>query len=193
MSFWNKFEALCFEHNLKPQSSEIMDACGVTSPAITAWKKGSKPKYEVIARLAKFFNVDERYLLDLSDSPHGEDIIEDMTDKMIENGADIAPFDDDTGSGKFYAVLYEGHSHTYQEQEYKTLCIKLRTLLNDAELFTVKKFCHEEFKKDSFDKNINNLTREETELLDRYRQLSKDGKIKVMSALIDEERHQNHE
>jgi transcriptional regulator with XRE-family HTH domain len=68
MSFYECYEALCFEHGMKPQAQEILNILGVTSPTISGWKKGSSPKIEVLCRLARYFNVTTDYLLGLSDT-----------------------------------------------------------------------------------------------------------------------------
>ena len=192
MSFWSKFEALCFEHNLKPQSSEIMEVIGVTSPAITAWKKGSKPKFDTISKIANYFNVDVRYLLDLSDSPHGEDIIENMMDKLLDGGVEIDSFDDGNGVGQEYVLTYQGKSHNYQEHDFKKLCNRLQTALNDAELQTIDKFCRETFANEVFPDpyKFPSYTEEEQELIEKYRKLSQDSKIIVNATIIQEIRRQ---
>ena len=42
MTFYDRFEMLCAERQMKPQTQEIQDIAGVSSPAISGWKnKGS--------------------------------------------------------------------------------------------------------------------------------------------------------
>lgn len=68
MTFYDRFELLCAERQLKPQSTETQEIAGVSSPAISGWKnKGSLPKGEVLCRLANYFEVTTDYLLCLSD------------------------------------------------------------------------------------------------------------------------------
>ncbi len=67
MTFYERYETLCSEHNIKPQTQEILDILGVTSPTVTGWKKGSLPKMDVICNLAAYFNVTSDYLLGLSE------------------------------------------------------------------------------------------------------------------------------
>lgn len=69
MSFYNRFEALCMKKGLRPQSSEILQMAGVSSPAVTAWKKGSEPKADALVRMAKYFDVSVDYLVGYSDEP----------------------------------------------------------------------------------------------------------------------------
>ena len=63
MSFYERFEGLCKERGLRPQSDEIIEVTGVSSPAITGWKKGSAPKADVLIRIATYFGVSVDYLL----------------------------------------------------------------------------------------------------------------------------------
>ena len=189
MSFWEKYEELCREKGLKPSSNEMEVVTGVKSPSITGWKKGATPKFEVIERLAEFFDVDVRYLLDYSDSRHGEDTIEAMTEKLSNFGVDIVSFDDERGPKQNWTLLYENTNLDLTAPEYKDLCVKLQVALTDAELFTIDRFCRETFNKEVFPDTPNTLlTKDEMDLIARFRDLSANGKIKVLSALIDEER-----
>lgn len=63
MTFYDRFEALCQSRGLRPQSDEIIEMTGVSSPSITGWKKGSAPKPDVLIRIASYFNVSVDYLL----------------------------------------------------------------------------------------------------------------------------------
>ena len=68
MSFYERFELLCAERQVKPQSTEIQEIAGVSSPAISGWKnKGAFPKGEVLCRLDNYFEVSTDYLLGLSE------------------------------------------------------------------------------------------------------------------------------
>ena len=68
MEFYKRFEQLCAEEGLKPQSKEMLEITGVSSPAISNWNlKGSLPKADVLIRLANHFQVSVDYLLGLSD------------------------------------------------------------------------------------------------------------------------------
>ena len=194
MSFWEKYEALCKEKGLSPSGSEMVNVLGVSSAGITYWKQNkSAPKnYEIYQKLSEFFNVDIRYLLGMTESMYGEDIIEDMTDKMIDCGVDIAPFDNETGTGKEYAVLYNNKSFDYQEHEFKEICMRLHKLIRDTEIYTVDKFCRETFGDETFSdlSRISIHTQEEEEFLKNYRKLSFEGKTMVNAKLIEELRRQ---
>ena len=68
MTFYARFENLCAEVGLKPQSKEMQVITGVSSPAISNWgKKGALPNAEVLCRIAKHFNITTDYLLCLSE------------------------------------------------------------------------------------------------------------------------------
>ena len=67
MTFYSRFEELCSEKGLKPQSTKMQEITGVSSPAISNWKnKDSLPSADVLCRIAKYFSVSTDYLLGLS-------------------------------------------------------------------------------------------------------------------------------
>ncbi len=73
MTFYERFEQLCREKDLKPQSREMQQIAGVSSPAISNWKqkhdegKDILPGAEVLCRIASYFHVTTDYLLGLSE------------------------------------------------------------------------------------------------------------------------------
>lgn len=67
MTFYERYELLCGEHGMKPQTQEMQDITGVSSPSISGWKNGSMPKADVLCRLATYFDVTTDYLLGLSE------------------------------------------------------------------------------------------------------------------------------
>lgn len=67
MTFYDRYEELCTERKMKPQTPQIIEIAGVTSGAISGWKKGSLPKGDVLCRLATFFDVTTDYLLGLTE------------------------------------------------------------------------------------------------------------------------------
>lgn len=67
MTFYERYELLCTERGMKPQTQEMQDITGVSSGSITGWKQGSSPKLDVICRLSKHFDVTADYLLGLSE------------------------------------------------------------------------------------------------------------------------------
>lgn len=67
MTFYEKYESLCAERGMKPQSLEMFEITGVSTGAISGWKKGALPKAEVLARLSQYFDVTTDYLLGLSE------------------------------------------------------------------------------------------------------------------------------
>ena len=119
MTFWEMYEELCRKKDLSPTGAQMQLVTGVSSAAITGWKKGTTPKPDVINKIAKFFGVSTDY---------------------IYNGVYNSLIDDSN-------ILYKPEKETIS------------------------------------------LTEEELNLSTRYRALSEDGKIKVKSTLIDEERH----
>lgn len=67
MTFYDRYELLCAEHNMRPQTPEMLEIAGVTSGSVSGWKKGALPKTEVLCRLASYFGVTTDYLLCLSE------------------------------------------------------------------------------------------------------------------------------
>lgn len=67
MSFYERYEILCKEHNFTPNSPKSFEITGVSTGAVSGWKKGSMPKGDVIRRIAMYFDVTTDYLLGLSE------------------------------------------------------------------------------------------------------------------------------
>lgn len=68
MSFYERFEELCNEVGIRPQSDEMQAITGVSSPAISGWKlKNALPKGDVLCRLSQYFHVTTDYLLGLTE------------------------------------------------------------------------------------------------------------------------------
>ena len=118
MSFWKRYEELCLEKGFKPSSETAVQLTGVSSAAITAWKKGAMPRIDILEKIANYFNVDMRYLIGMTNNKHGEDIIERITENLMNCGVEIDTFDDDNGAGTEYVLTYKGKSFNYQENAY---------------------------------------------------------------------------
>ena len=71
MTFYDRYEALCAERGLNPQSREMFEVTGVTSGTISGWKRGSEPRPSALIRIARFFDVSVDYLLGLSEVRNG--------------------------------------------------------------------------------------------------------------------------
>ena len=198
MSFWQIYEGLCEEKGISPSGAEMVNVTGVSSAGITYWKqKNAAPKdFKIYEKLAKFFEVDIRYLMGLSEYRYGEDIIEEMTDKLTECGVTVDSYDDDNGIGKEYILTYENQSFNYQEHDFGELCKSMRSYLNMCELESVEKFCKKTFLGDeSAETSMSFIERilfneEEQRLLNNYRKLTRDGKTIVDATIIQEIRRQ---
>lgn len=66
MSFYERFEMLCKEQDFSPNSPKTFEITGVSTGAVSGWKKGSLPKGDVLGRIATYFGVTTDYLLGLS-------------------------------------------------------------------------------------------------------------------------------
>jgi transcriptional regulator with XRE-family HTH domain len=108
MSFYERFEALCKGKGLRPQSDEIIEMTGVSSPSITGWKKGSAPKPEVLVRIAAYFGVSVDYLLGVEDQNAAlmrvaiETLDEDTLAEQEKNPPRYVPYNKRRGAVKDY-------------------------------------------------------------------------------------------
>ena len=59
--FFERFSALCKEHNETPNS--VAKQIGASSGSVTAWKKGTDPRNATLAKIADHFGVTTDYLL----------------------------------------------------------------------------------------------------------------------------------
>ena len=184
MNFYDRYKYLCGLKRLSPQSKEVLDAIGVTSGTVTGWSRGATPKPEIISNIARYFDISADYLLGLSDIPHFENTVEEMTELLL-NFADVQVYDDYSGSRPEYIVTYDGKSFNYQEHEYNSLCTKLKSKINDSEFHTAFDFCQEIFGGNS-PKDTVSLSAEEKQLIEWYRTLPDQGKTMVSAAIITE-------
>lgn len=61
--FYEQLETLCKEINTTP-TNFVKSELKLSSSKVTAWKNGSIPKYEILNRIAQYFNVTVGYLFD---------------------------------------------------------------------------------------------------------------------------------
>ena len=59
--FWEIFNSLCNEHNIKPNT--VAKEIGIPSGSVTDWKKGRIPRDGTLIKIADYFNVSIDYLL----------------------------------------------------------------------------------------------------------------------------------
>lgn len=88
MPFYDRFEMLCKEKKIKPQSKEMQKIAGVSSPAISNWNtKNALPKAETLCNLSKFFDVSIDYLMGLTKvrKNQNEEILEIYNELNEEN------------------------------------------------------------------------------------------------------------
>ena len=64
--FYKQFELLCSKSGTSPTkfTTEVLK---LSSSKVTAWKNGSIPKYEILNKIADYFNVSVGYLFDGND------------------------------------------------------------------------------------------------------------------------------
>lgn len=68
--FYDRYEALCQERELKPKSQAAADMFGVTKATISLWgSKGNIPSGSIVKLIADNFNVSTDYLLGRTDDP----------------------------------------------------------------------------------------------------------------------------
>lgn len=61
--FYDVFNKLCAKINTTP-TAFTRDVLGLSTSKVTAWKKGSIPKYEILQQIADVFNVSVGELFD---------------------------------------------------------------------------------------------------------------------------------
>ena len=192
MDFYDRYENLCKERNLSPQSKILLDAVGVSSGTVTGWKKGSTPNFDAVVKIADYFQVDIRYLLGLTDTRHGEDMIEEVTEYIRDAGFDVHQYESENGSGKEYVIENAEGSVVLQEQEYRDLCREILTEINTAKFDIVVEYIRNHFKTFQSISSVEKpdpdftLSPEEQTLIEKYRQLDADGKIILQSTIISE-------
>lgn len=64
--FYEQFESLCSKNNTSP-TKFTKEVLKLSSSKVTAWKNGSIPKYEILNKIADYFNVSIGYLFDGND------------------------------------------------------------------------------------------------------------------------------
>lgn len=65
--FWEKFLTLCEQHNIRP--NPLAKKLGISSGAVTEWKKGRVPRHDILVKIANYFGVSVDYLLGKTDEP----------------------------------------------------------------------------------------------------------------------------
>lgn len=85
MTFYERYEALCAERGMKPQTPEMLAVAGVSSPSVSGWKNGSQPKIDVICRLSKYFEVTADYLIGLSEVRNPQAIVLSDHEQLLVN------------------------------------------------------------------------------------------------------------
>ena len=110
---------------------------------------------------------------------------------LMDAGANIETFDDDNGTGQQYVVTYSDVSSNFDQRGFRDLCAQLLTAVNDSELAAAVLFCKRTFlgMSNAIQEEPSpyyDFSKEEIELIRKFRQLDSDGKIMLQSALISE-------
>ena len=81
--FWNRFYELCQRQNVSPNA--VAKELGISSGAVTEWKKGRVPRHTLLEKIADYFNVSVDYLLGKQDSPLVHTVVsDDNTTQSVE-------------------------------------------------------------------------------------------------------------
>lgn len=60
--FYAKLDQLCIKNGVSV--TKLCEEIGLTSAAPTKWKRGAKPYYSTLFKIATYFNIDVEYLMD---------------------------------------------------------------------------------------------------------------------------------
>ena len=188
MNFYERYKMLCSKKGLKPQSKEIMTSLGVSSGTITGWSKGAMPDMKTIQKIADYFKADPGFLMGFTDLPFREDLVQRVTELLRDCNVEVYMYDDYSGEGPEYVLTYNGVSRNYQDYEYRDVCVEIQGIMAEMEVEMAYQWIQKTFNTDDQIENtsISLITKEEQDLLDKFRQLDDDGKIMLQSTLISE-------
>jgi len=189
---FDRIEAFMKFYNLTQK--ELLQKAGQSPNNFARWKSGkSKPSYSSISALANVLGVDVGYIMGINDSPYGGELIERAIDRLENADAKVEIVDNDNGAGTQYIISYNQQSLTYNEVDFKQLCGRIVTAYNDASLFSTVNILTDIFHlepvqlaEDSY--AYNQFSKDELDLIKKYRNLDEEGKIIIKSALITESR-----
>ena len=90
--FFDQLNALCKQNNTNP-TQFVTNVLHLSSSKVTAWKKGSIPKYEILNQIAGYFNVSVGYLFDGESAKFksSEAILSDTEEKLIDDFRNLSP------------------------------------------------------------------------------------------------------
>lgn len=80
MNFWNTFYNLCKKIGKAPNT--VAKELGISSGAITWWKKGRVPHKDTLEMLAEYFNISVGYLLGYEVEQKNNDALSDIVIRM---------------------------------------------------------------------------------------------------------------
>lgn len=183
MDFYERYKILCAEKGYRPQSAEILETLGVSSGTITGWRKGSIPDFKTLQKIADYFGVTVGYLMGISDSPHGEDVVERITDLLLDCGADVFSGAGDNGPER--TVIYERNVRIFNDHDYSQICSDISAQIKDAEITIAEAWLKKNVGQEETPAD-ESYTDDEKDLIRKYRQLNDDGKIILKSTLITE-------
>lgn len=133
MTFFERYEQLCTEKGTTPQNAEMIKITGVSSGAISGWKKGSLPKGDVLCRLAKFFDVTTDYLLGLNELRNSYYTNNINDNNVIQGNSSVAVNGSVFNSGSISASIPTNEEKNLSKEEigilnvYRSLDIRDRT------------------------------------------------------------------
>ncbi|MDG2979645.1 helix-turn-helix transcriptional regulator [Latilactobacillus curvatus] len=127
---------------------QVAQSVGITRPAYTAYESGKRqPDFEMLKKLAEYFNVSADYLLGTSPNKHYYDLTEKDKrgiDKQIE----------DMMSGvSDNSLAYFQNGAELDDDDKRLMAASLRQVLETSRVLAKKKFTPKKYRDDHDDKN----------------------------------------
>lgn len=189
---FDRIDALRNERDMTEK--ELLQATQQSPNNFTRWRKGeATPSYASILRIANYFNVDVRYLLDQVDSPYGEMNFENIKNMMLDCEMDVEQTYSNS-VGEQWMVAYNRGTIYFPDADFKKICANLNKKINISSKEIIEKWRDKVFGSSNqniihqtlepLDKQL--FTEDEVKLIQQYRNLDDEGKIMLKSTMISE-------
>lgn len=140
--FYDKFKALCDRHSITP--SRAAQKIGLNKSTVTGWKNlGSSPRYEVIEKIADYFDISVDYLLGKDTTPDGwvrvlGRVAAGIPIEAIEDVVDMEQLSLDTDhSFEYCGLVIHGDSMEPKMSEGDVVIVRIQPEVEDGDIAIV--------------------------------------------------------